>query len=156
MHCVTSSSCDEQHCELFEPALLGPIIDDVNLIDSLPFLVSSRCLSACIPACLPAVEAEESESLLVKSVDMVMTMAGTQVGIASQYNIFFSPARYVVLRITMPLSPSSARRKPQVAPPLLIKADEGFVQACAAHGASLARLSQVRKTTRAQMCSHNV
>ena len=34
----------------------------------------------------------------------------------------------------------------QVAPPLVLKADEAFVQACAAHGAALARLNQVVKT----------
>lgn len=33
-----------------------------------------------------------------------------------------------------------------MAAPLLIKADEGFVQACASHGASLARLAQVVRT----------
>lgn len=80
-------------------------------LDLLVFLDASDAGLEAAKCYIEAVESEQSESLLIKGVDMVMTMSGTQ-----------------------------------VAPPLLIKADEGFVQACAAHGASLARLSQAAKT----------
>jgi len=57
-------------------------------------------------------EAEESESVITKGVDMVMNLAATG----------------------------------QAIPPLVLKADEEFVQACASHGAALARLASVVKT----------
>lgn len=60
---------------------------------------------------IEAVEEEEAESILSKSVEIVSSLAGRD-----------------------------------AAPPLALKADEAFVQACALHGSALARLTQAVKT----------